>query len=167
MKTLNGSSLTMRESRDTTGGQHKARLEARTGIPAVQQRLTYTREIQDISTLREISLPVDGTIHMSLRLKGGMEKANTKKQITCNTSFYVRSLGISVTRTPQGYEITGIAPNSPADNDERISRDHLLLKIDDSFGNLRDIDSVGKALQGTPSTSVTLLFRSPLPRISK
>ena len=162
VKTLDGSSITMRDSLDATGGQLKARLEAKTGIPAVQQRLTYIKEIQDLDTLREISLPANGTIHMSLRLTGGMEKANTQRQVTCNTSIYVRSLGISVTRTLQGYEITGIAPNSPADKDERISRGQLLLKIDDSFGNLRDLDSVGKALQGTPPTPVTLWLKSPL-----
>ena len=67
-----------------------------------------------------------------------------------------------MTHTLKGYEITGIAPNSPADKNGQISRGHLLLKIDDSFGNLRDIDSVGKALQGTPSTTVTLMLSSPL-----
>jgi len=79
-----------------------------------------------------------------------------------NTSIYVRSLGIAVTRTPQGYEITGIAPDSPAENDERIRRGHLLLKIGESSDNLRDIDSVGQALQGPPLMPVTLLLGSPL-----
>jgi hypothetical protein len=81
VKTLNGSSLTMRDSHDTTGGQLKARLQAKTGIPADQQRLTYIKEIRDLATLREISLQDSGTIHMSLRLKGGMEEANTQRQI--------------------------------------------------------------------------------------
>jgi hypothetical protein len=72
-----------------------------------------------------------------------------------------------VTRTSQeitdtSYEITDIAPNSPTARDERISRGLLLMKIDVSFGDLRDMDSVGKALQGTPATDVTLLLKAKL-----
>jgi hypothetical protein len=99
VQTLNGSSLTMRESRDTTGGELKARVQVRTGIPVNQQRLTYIKDIQDIATRREISLQENGTIHISLRLIGGMEKAVTIRQIRCD-SIYVRCLGISVTHTP-------------------------------------------------------------------
>jgi hypothetical protein len=80
-KTLNGSSITFRESRCTTGGQFKVRLEAKPGIPASQQRLNNgSTEIQDSGTLQEISLPDNGTIHLSLSLNGGMKKGNTQKQ---------------------------------------------------------------------------------------
>ena len=162
VQTLNGSSLTMRALRDTTGGQLKARLQIRTGIPFDQQRLTYINDIQDLATLREISLQENSTIRISLRLFGGMEQANTTERLTHTNVIYVRSLGISVTHTPQGYEITSIDPNSPAGKDKRISQGQLIKKIDDSFGNLRDIDSVGRALQGTLLTPVTLHLKSPL-----
>ena len=162
VKTLEGDSITICESLCTTGGQLKARLEVKTGIPAAQQRLTYIKKIEDFATLREISLPDKGTIHMSLYLKGGMEKENTKKQNMHNVSIHVHTLDLSVTHSSQGYEITGISPDSPASNDDRISRDQILLKINQSFCNLRDIDSVKAALQGDTGTSITLSLRSPL-----
>jgi hypothetical protein len=114
VQNLNGSSLTMCESYDTTGGQLKARVQIRTGIPAAQQRLTYNSDIQDLATLREISLLEKGTIRISLRLFGGMETTAKTRQIQGDT-IYARDIGISVTRTLQGYEITDITPDSPAD----------------------------------------------------
>jgi hypothetical protein len=155
VQTFNGNSLTMRESHDTTGGQLKARLQVRTGIPAAQMRLTYTKNIQDLATLREISLQKNGTIRISLHLLGGMENAAATRQIRCD-SIYVRSLGISLTHTPQGYEITGIAPDSPADREERMSRGLFLLKIGNSFDNLLDLNSAEKALNGISNTPVML-----------
>ena len=160
VQNLNGSSLTMREPYETTGGQLKARLQIRTGIPAAQQRLTYASVIQDLATLREVSLTENGTIRISLRLAGGMEDA-TKRQITYN-SIYARSIGISVTHTPQGFEITDIAEDSPADKEARIRRGLLLVKIGDSLGNLRDLDSAGEALSGTPNTPVKLVLKTKL-----
>jgi hypothetical protein len=159
VQNLNGSSLTMRESYDTTGGQLKARLQIRTGIPAAQQRLTYTSDIQDLATLREIALPENGTIRIFLRLFGGMEEATGTRQIRCDT-IYARGIGISVTHTPLGYEITDIAEDSPADKEERISRGLLLVKIGDSLDNLRDLDRVGKTINGTPNTPVELLLKT-------
>ena len=161
VQTPNGSSLTMRESYDTTGGQLKARLQIRTGIPAAQQRLTYTSDIQDLATLREISLPENGTFRISLRLLGGMEEATETRQIRGDT-IYARGIGISVTHTPLGYEITDIAEDSPTDKEEQISRGLLLVKIGDSLDNLRDLDSAGKALNGTPNTPVELLLKTKL-----
>jgi hypothetical protein len=165
VQNLNGSSLTMCESYDTTGGQLKARVKIRTGIPAAQQRLTYTSDIQDLTTLREISLPENGTIRISLRLFGGMDTTATTRQIRGNT-IYARDIGISVTHTSQGYEITDIAPNSPADKKKQISRGLLLIKIGDSFNNLRNLDSAREALNEIPNTHVQLSLKTKLnPRL--
>jgi WD40 repeat protein len=161
VQNLNGSSLTMREPYDTTGGQLKGRVQIRTGIPAAQLRLTYTGDIQDPNTLREISLPNNGTIRISLRMLGGMENAATTRQIRGDT-IYARDIGIAVTQTPQGYEITNITPNSPADKEKQISQGHLLIKIDDSFSNLRNLDRAREALNGIPNTQVLLSLKTKL-----
>jgi hypothetical protein len=91
-----------------------------------------------------------------------MDTVKTTEQSTGTTSIYVSDLGIAVTLTSQGFEITSIHPNSPAGIDKRISTGQLIKKIDDSFSNMRDIDSVGKALQGNPLTPVTLHLQSQL-----
>jgi WD40 repeat protein len=178
-KTPKGNSLTMREPNDTTVGKLKARLQTKTGIPVNQQRLSYIipanqqrsgiqvnqqrlSYAQDSATLREIALQDRGTIQVSMRLMGGMDTVKTTEQSTGTTSIYVSDLGIAVTLTSQGFEITSIHPNSPAGIDKRISTGQLIKKIDDSFSNMRDIDSVGKALQGNPLTPVTLHLQSQL-----
>jgi hypothetical protein len=178
VKTPKGNSLTMREPRNTTVGQLKALLRTITGIPVNQQRLSCTTHTnqqssgiqayqqrlsyaQDSATLSEVALQDRSTIQISMRIMGGMDMVKTAEQPTRSTSIYVLGLGIAVSLTSQGYTITDIHPNSPAGNDKRIRKGQLIKKVGDSFSSMRDIHSVGRALQGTPSTSVTLHLQSP------
>jgi hypothetical protein len=110
-KTLDGSSITMCETLSATGGSLKTRLETKIHIPTSQQRLTYNTEIQNYTTLQEISLQPNGTIHLSLYLGGGMNKDSGPQQAqqslyspndTSNPLIHAHDLGILLTHSSEG-----------------------------------------------------------------
>lgn len=70
--TLTGDTYSMRVSKLHTIDEIKSLIQDGVGIPPDQQRLMYAgKQLEDGRTLGEYNVPVGGTLHLVLRLRGG------------------------------------------------------------------------------------------------
>eukprot|EP01043_Picozoa_sp_COSAG02_P005292 COSAG02_NODE_143_length_34133_cov_272.981282_2_plen_302_part_00 len=87
VKTLSGRSIALRVGDGTVAGLQRL-VSAREGISSAEQRLTYAgRDLGDGALLlAECGIPRNATLHLSLRLRGGMELG---KLLMCAQAFHM------------------------------------------------------------------------------
>ena len=79
VRNLAGATIVVDASPEDSVHDVKARLEERDGVPAHQQRLACGgRELEDERSLEESGVDREATLHMLLRLRGGMPKKGGK-----------------------------------------------------------------------------------------